>query len=210
MKFRKKSTVIEAEQWFPGKKVTGVQGDNPNMICGCVALRGAKASVPHVHTAHNNQAVDLEPGDWIVAEPDGRGYYPIKQDIFAANYIAINELTQRQRKVGDLVFCIFDGAIHKAKITKLDVEVSTFKKPMIEVGILCMDGTYHEGSHLLDDNDNMFDTVEEAVDGFGRMLIEKITFQVGEIVREATERLGPSISYLLTTNEKDPNNIEKA
>jgi hypothetical protein len=32
-------------------------------------------------TAHG-QRVYLEPGDWIRAEPDGRGHYPIKADIF--------------------------------------------------------------------------------------------------------------------------------
>jgi len=40
---------------------------------------------PHVHTAHNNQAVELEDGDWIAPEPDGVHYYPIKPDILALN-----------------------------------------------------------------------------------------------------------------------------
>lgn len=34
----------------------------------------------YVVTAHS-QVVYLEDGDWIVAEPDGSGYYPIKPHI---------------------------------------------------------------------------------------------------------------------------------
>ena len=40
----------------------------------------------HVHTMHNNQAVILEPGDWIIPEPDGIHYYPVKPAVFEATY----------------------------------------------------------------------------------------------------------------------------
>ncbi len=46
---------------------------------------------PHVHTAHNRQSVKLVDGDWVIPEPDGRGYYPCKDDIFRATYEPINE-----------------------------------------------------------------------------------------------------------------------
>jgi len=42
---------------------------------------------PFVTTAHG-QRVYLENGDWVIAEPDGRGYYPCKPDIFADRYEA--------------------------------------------------------------------------------------------------------------------------
>lgn len=68
-RFRKKPVYFNAEQWFPGKEVVGVQPP----------MRGDDKY--YVVTAHNQQ-VFLTPGDWVVAEPGGRGYYPIKADIF--------------------------------------------------------------------------------------------------------------------------------
>lgn len=78
-RFRKKPVVITAEQWFPGKAVEGVREPVEGELPG-----------HYVTTAHN-QIVFLEPGDWIVPEPDGRGYYPIKPDIFAATYDPVEE-----------------------------------------------------------------------------------------------------------------------
>jgi hypothetical protein len=73
-RFRKRRTVVvEAWQWFPGKDVPGVYppaGADPR---------------PYVMTAHG-QAAYLEPGDYVLVEPDGRGHYPCKADIFEANY----------------------------------------------------------------------------------------------------------------------------
>lgn len=86
MKFRKKpAATIDAEQWFPGKVVRGVMNGTPNKLCGCVLI-GEEGTRPHVHTMHANQIVIVEPGDWIVIEPDGFHFYPIKPDIFAATY----------------------------------------------------------------------------------------------------------------------------
>ena len=87
-KFRKKPVVIEAEQWFPGNKAKGVMGDNPNKLCGCVMFVGAQS--PHVHTIHANQGVLVEPGDWIIPEPNGKHFYPCKPDIFEATYEAVD------------------------------------------------------------------------------------------------------------------------
>lgn len=70
----KSTRVIEAVQWFPGKMVLGVEED-------------AKG-VSFVTTAHH-QTVELAAGDWIVAEPNGDGYYPIKSDIFEATYESV-------------------------------------------------------------------------------------------------------------------------
>ena len=30
------------------------------------------------------------PGDWIITEPDGKGFYPCKPDVFAAKYEPVN------------------------------------------------------------------------------------------------------------------------
>jgi hypothetical protein len=78
-KFRKRPVVTTAEQYF------NVPNGWPVGVCaGCDEL--GLSIGPHVHTAHNNQAVELEDGDWIVPEPDGHHYYPIKPDIFGATY----------------------------------------------------------------------------------------------------------------------------
>lgn len=77
MKFRKKPVIVDAEQWFAEKHTT-VPGVNQ-------PLRGDAERRYYVVTAHGQQAF-LEDGDWIIAEPDGRGYYPCKPDIFEATY----------------------------------------------------------------------------------------------------------------------------
>jgi len=77
-KFRKKPIIIEADQWFPGRKVKGVH-ENP----GCGPSLEGRA---HIHTIHANQMVILEPGDWVIPESDGKHFYPCKPDIFEATY----------------------------------------------------------------------------------------------------------------------------
>ena len=77
-RFRRKPTEIEAWQY---DGATAFEGSG---ICEC------EDQPPHVHTAHG-QIVILTPGDWIAPEPDGRGHYPIKPDIFASSYEPIGE-----------------------------------------------------------------------------------------------------------------------
>lgn len=76
--FVSKHIEIEAEQWYPELLVKGV--------CHC-AQPSAKEEdklyggfVAHVHTLHGG--VRIEPGDWIVKDIDGSGYYPCKPAIF--------------------------------------------------------------------------------------------------------------------------------
>lgn len=78
-KFRKKPVVVDVEQWFPGKDVAGVH----------VPSVREEAPSHYVITAHGQRAY-LAVGDWIIAEPDGRGFYPCKPDIFAATYEALD------------------------------------------------------------------------------------------------------------------------
>lgn len=74
-RFRKRPVVVEAEQWFPGRRVAGVREN----IAGSFVV-----------TAHGQRAY-LAPGDWVITEPDGRGHYPCKPDIFAATYEPADE-----------------------------------------------------------------------------------------------------------------------
>lgn len=88
MRFRSKLVEIEATQWFPGKAVPGVQAEE------CWAEIGHRSGTPqrfrqpdlyYVVTIHGQKAY-LEPGDWVVTEPDGEHYYPVKPDIFAVRW----------------------------------------------------------------------------------------------------------------------------
>lgn len=71
--YRRKPTVVRAEQWFPGKDVPGV-------FPGVEGEYG-----PYVVTAHGQRAF-LAAGDWVIAESGDRGHYPCKDDIFRATY----------------------------------------------------------------------------------------------------------------------------
>jgi hypothetical protein len=51
---------------------------------------GGASVRPYVVTAHKQMAI-LEPGDWVISEPDGRGYYPCKDDIFRKTYDPVTE-----------------------------------------------------------------------------------------------------------------------
>ena len=72
--YRKKPSVVEAWQYVPGDSTPGV--------CRCTAA----GLGPHVHTIHAGQPVALEPGDYVVVEPDGEHYYPVKAAIFHTTY----------------------------------------------------------------------------------------------------------------------------
>ena len=83
--FQKKEVVV-ANQWFPGNKAEGVQGDDPNMWCGCVIM-GGPCDKPHVHSSsYTGGALLVVPGDWIVADPDGVHYDIIKPDVFEETF----------------------------------------------------------------------------------------------------------------------------
>jgi hypothetical protein len=79
MRYRKKPVVIESEQYKEyGKLVKG--------MCNSQSCFTAGNNKPHVHTIHGGQIVNLEVGDWIIPEPDGKHYYPVKSDIFDQTY----------------------------------------------------------------------------------------------------------------------------
>lgn len=83
-RYRKKPIVVEAIQWGPGLLVGG--------MCYCAAAgtdwAGGPyvATRPHLHTMHNGEIAILQPGDWIITEPDGIHHYLCKPDTFEATY----------------------------------------------------------------------------------------------------------------------------
>jgi len=90
MRFRKKPMEVSAEQYT--ELGTPVKGMCANAHC----LRSA----PHVHTIHDNQSVMLALNDWVLPEPDGVHFYPVKPDIFAKTYEAIEERDPTEIKDG--------------------------------------------------------------------------------------------------------------
>jgi len=79
-KFRKKPIVVEAEQYRVA-----------SMIPDGVTREIGDGVRDYVTTAHGQRAY-LADGDWIIKEPDGRGHYPCKPDIFAATYEPVESL----------------------------------------------------------------------------------------------------------------------
>ena len=78
-KFERVKTTIDAVQYVEyGRLVDG--------MCNSRSCFSAGNKTPHVHTIHNDQIVNLEVGDYIVQEPDGEHYYPVRPDIFENTY----------------------------------------------------------------------------------------------------------------------------
>ena len=77
-KFRKKPVVVEAAQFWPEREPLpdGVDFHGTDDT-------GAKHY--SVRTAHGQRAFVVA-GDWVIAEPGGRGHYPCKPDIFDSTY----------------------------------------------------------------------------------------------------------------------------
>ena len=77
MRFRKRPIEVEAEQFLhPATSPRGVFTEEDG-----------RAYVITIHL----QKVYLESGDWILPEPDGEHFYPVKDDIFRATYEAVGK-----------------------------------------------------------------------------------------------------------------------
>ncbi len=88
-KFRKRPVVVDAEQWIgPGTLVPGVQREWVPTMPHVDNDRGYYHY--YVVTAHG-QMTDIAPKDWIIVEPNERGHYPCKPDIFQATYQLVGE-----------------------------------------------------------------------------------------------------------------------
>ena len=77
-KYRKKPITIEAEQWFPGIEVDGV--DESNATRYAHGLPSGKAWIETLEGGHV-----VSSGDWIIIGIKGEKY-PCKPDIFEMTY----------------------------------------------------------------------------------------------------------------------------
>lgn len=73
-KFRKKPVEVQAVQY-------NQPGDHPAIEFG-MSVTGK----PNAMVRGRQGWVNVDPGDWIIAEADGSGHYPCKPDVFAASY----------------------------------------------------------------------------------------------------------------------------
>lgn len=91
-KYRKKPVVIEAEQFMGVGWYEANGKPYPKGYCICDNnVREGQSPHSHVHTIHDNQAVLIDVGDWILPEPDGIHYYPCKPGVFEATYELVED-----------------------------------------------------------------------------------------------------------------------
>ena len=77
MRYRRRPTTIEAEQYL------GL--DQHPLPRGVRVSYSGPKPVAYVITIHG-QVTPVQPGDWIMPEPDGEHFYPCKPDVFEATY----------------------------------------------------------------------------------------------------------------------------
>lgn len=80
-KFRKKPIVIEAEQFHPEIEPLPF---NDRRAC---ALDGEGWYVVTIH----KQRTAIVDGDWIIPEPDGEHFYPVKPDVFESTFDPVTD-----------------------------------------------------------------------------------------------------------------------
>lgn len=86
MKYRKKPVVIEAEQWWPGVEIDGVDV----IVAGSFHpfLSEGEPICGNIDTLEGMMQVN--PGDYVITGVKGEKY-PCKPDIFNATYEAVNQ-----------------------------------------------------------------------------------------------------------------------
>ncbi len=78
-KFRKRPVVIEAEQWWPGKHVDGIEyGEDSEYGDPAVFIRTLEG------------LMEVSPGDYIITGVKGEKY-PVKEHIFLETYEPVAE-----------------------------------------------------------------------------------------------------------------------
>jgi hypothetical protein len=82
--YRRKPTVVGAEQWWPGKEVTGVAYEEDYTTEDLDGERRVRQR-PYVVTPHGQRAY-LAPGNWVLTEFNVQGFYPCEDDVFRATY----------------------------------------------------------------------------------------------------------------------------
>ena len=92
MKFRKRPIVIEADQWRKYGDHDAVRHYRSPSIDGgveCYLCQRTMHDHGWIDTVQGGHTVC--PGDWIIPEPTGEGFYPCKPDAFEATYEPVDD-----------------------------------------------------------------------------------------------------------------------
>lgn len=88
-RYVRRSDIVEAARWFPGRDVPGVFVEDPRN-------RDAETDpspdlpVRHFVVSKWRQRVYLVPGDYVIAESDGKHHYRCDADAFAEMFEPID------------------------------------------------------------------------------------------------------------------------
>lgn len=89
-RYRKKPLIVEADQWFPGRQILGVERIPANKV-DLSKTRGIIVDRPERHVVNTLAGqMDVCIGDWIVVGIFGERY-PVHPDIFDATYEPVKE-----------------------------------------------------------------------------------------------------------------------
>lgn len=84
-RFRKRPIVVEAEQWFPGRTVAGVDWPVQPSVLALMQELGEKIDGDVAVCPTLEGPFIVRPGDWIITGVKGERW-PVKPDIFKASY----------------------------------------------------------------------------------------------------------------------------
>lgn len=82
--YRRKPTTVEAFQW------NGPSLENMHAMEAFLSpqhgLENLKTGTLTFGVTKSQSQATIQPGDWIIRETDGSGFYPCAADVFAATY----------------------------------------------------------------------------------------------------------------------------
>ena len=87
MKYKKKPIIVEAEQFNPNSGAIAEVGfpfQTGDMFMEFPIWCDHRGYYLTLRTAHGE--VRVEPGDWVLTDPNTNDKWPVKPDIFAATY----------------------------------------------------------------------------------------------------------------------------
>ena len=85
-RFRKKPIEVKAMQWVPEMADSYVQSIFDWLRAGRAVFRPATNNALWLLVDKGQSECLIHSGDWIIAEPDGKGFYPCSRDQFDATY----------------------------------------------------------------------------------------------------------------------------
>lgn len=91
-RYVRRSDIVEAVRWYPGRDVPGVFVEDPRNRDAETDEADPSPDLPvrHFVVSMWHQRVYLKPGDYVIAEADGRHHYRCAADAFAEEFEPID------------------------------------------------------------------------------------------------------------------------